>query len=92
MLAGFRYFPQDRRSLSLRLGLMPDKVWLGISGVEYGWTACQAILVYRRSIGVRFVAILFLLALAGLVGLFIYGQMMEPEVREIEVDANYATQ
>ncbi|MEX6633622.1 hypothetical protein [Hyphococcus lacteus] len=43
MLAGFRYFPEDRRSLSLRLGLMPDKVWLGISGVEYGRTAYLAI-------------------------------------------------
>ncbi|WP_411817697.1 hypothetical protein [Hyphococcus sp. DH-69] len=40
----------------------------------------------------RFFAIVFLLALAGLVGLFVYGQMMEPEVREIEVDANYVAQ
>ena len=40
----------------------------------------------------RFVAILALAALAGLIGLFIYGQMLEPETREIEVEANHAAQ
>jgi cell division septal protein FtsQ len=46
----------------------------------------------KRSGGVRFVAIIFLLVLAGLVGLFIYGQMMEPDLREIEVEATHAAQ
>ncbi len=40
----------------------------------------------------RFVAIIILAALAGLVGLFIYGQMLEPETRTIEVEANEAVQ
>lgn len=39
----------------------------------------------------RFIAIIVLLFLAGLVGLFVYGQMMEPELREIEVEANHAS-
>lgn len=34
----------------------------------------------------RFIGILAALALAGLAALFVYGQMMEPEVREIEVE------
>ncbi len=46
----------------------------------------------KRSGGVRFVAIIFLLVLAGLVGLFIYGQMMEPDLREIEVETTHAAQ
>ncbi|PQA88988.1 hypothetical protein CW354_03295 [Marinicaulis flavus] len=46
----------------------------------------------RRSGGVRFVAILVLLVLAGLIGLFVYGQMMEPDLHEIEVEANHAAQ
>lgn len=36
----------------------------------------------------RFVAVVFLLAVAGLVGLYVYGQMLEPETRTIEVEAN----
>ncbi|WP_279303117.1 hypothetical protein [Hyphococcus luteus] len=40
----------------------------------------------------RFVAILVLLVLAGLIGLFVYGQMMEPDLHEIEVEANHAAQ
>lgn len=40
----------------------------------------------------RFVAIIILAALAGLVGLYIYGQMLEPETRTIEVEANEAAQ
>ena len=40
----------------------------------------------------RFVGILVLLVLAGLIGLFVYGQMLEPEVREIETEANYDAQ
>ncbi len=40
----------------------------------------------------RFVAVIVLLVLAGLIGLFVYGQMMEPELREIEVEANNAGQ
>ncbi len=41
---------------------------------------------------VRFVGILLLVALAGLIGLFVYGQMMEPETREIQTEANYEPQ
>ncbi len=41
---------------------------------------------------VRFVGILVLLALAGLVGLFVYGQMLEPETREIRTEANHDAQ
>lgn len=44
----------------------------------------------RGKVSVRFVAIIVLLALAGLIGLFVYGQMMEPELREIEVEAENA--
>ncbi|MEZ5892847.1 MAG: hypothetical protein R3C58_06840 [Parvularculaceae bacterium] len=40
----------------------------------------------------RFIGILAALALAGLVALFIYGQMMEPEVKEYEVEAAHAAQ
>ena len=40
----------------------------------------------------RFVAIIILAALAVLIGLFIYGQMLEPETRTIEVEANEAAQ
>lgn len=40
----------------------------------------------------RFVAIILLLALAGLIGLYVYGQMLEPDLREIEVEANYEAQ
>lgn len=40
----------------------------------------------------RFVGILVLLALAGLIGLFVYGQMMEPETREIQTEADYDAQ
>ncbi|MEM8935634.1 MAG: hypothetical protein AAGC77_04435 [Pseudomonadota bacterium] len=36
---------------------------------------------------VRFALILILLALAGLVGLFVYGQLMEPDTRIIEQEA-----
>ena len=46
----------------------------------------------RREIGVRFVVIMVLLALAALVGLFVYGQMLEPAQGEIEVDAVNAAQ
>jgi hypothetical protein len=45
-----------------------------------------------RAIGVRFVVIVILLALAATVGLFIYGQMLEPEQVEIEVEAVNAAQ
>ncbi|WP_395073528.1 hypothetical protein [Hyphococcus sp.] len=38
----------------------------------------------------RFIAIIVLLVLAGLIGLFIYGQMMEPDLHEIEMEANHA--
>jgi hypothetical protein len=41
---------------------------------------------------VRFVVIVILLALAAMVGLFIYGQMLEPEQVEIEVEAVNAAQ
>jgi hypothetical protein len=34
--------------------------------------------------------IIVLLVLAGLIGLFVYGQMLEPELHEIEVEANHA--
>lgn len=40
----------------------------------------------------RFIAVIVLLVLAGLAGLFVYGQMMEPEVREIQVEANHGAQ
>ncbi len=40
----------------------------------------------------RFIAVIALLAVAGLIGLFVYGQMMEPDLREIEVEANNAAQ
>ena len=42
-----------------------------------------------RNSGVRFVLILALIALAALVGLFVYGQMLEPETTTIEVEADY---
>lgn len=42
---------------------------------------------HRRAIGVRFVVIVILLAVAALAGLFVYGQMLEPEQVEIEVEA-----
>jgi hypothetical protein len=45
-----------------------------------------------RNESVRFIAIIVLVALAGLIGLFVYGQMMEPELRDIEVEANHADQ
>ena len=38
----------------------------------------------------RFIAIIVLLVLAGLFGLFIYGHMLEPELHEIELEANHA--
>jgi hypothetical protein len=41
---------------------------------------------------VRFIAVIVLLVLAGLAGLFVYGQMMEPDVREIQVEANHGAQ
>ena len=41
---------------------------------------------------VRFVGILVLLALAGLIGLFVYGQMIEPDTHEIQTEANYEAQ
>ena len=40
----------------------------------------------------RFVGILVLLALVGLIGLFVYGQMLEPETREIQTEANHEAQ
>ena len=40
----------------------------------------------------RFVGILVLLVLLGLIGLFVYGQMMEPDTREIQTEANYDAQ
>lgn len=40
----------------------------------------------------RFVAIIILAALAALIGLLIYGQMLEPETRTYEVEANEAAQ
>ncbi|WDI31729.1 hypothetical protein PUV54_00815 [Hyphococcus flavus] len=40
----------------------------------------------------RFFAIVLLIALAALIGLFVYGQMLEPETRTIEVEANEAAQ
>lgn len=40
----------------------------------------------------RFVAIIILAVLAALVGLFIYGQMLEPETRTIEVETNEAAE
>lgn len=40
----------------------------------------------------RFVGIIFLLVLAVLIGLFTYGQMMEPDVHEIQVEANHAAE
>lgn len=46
----------------------------------------------RRAIGVRFVVIMILLAIAALAGLFVYGQMLEPEQVEIEVEAVNAAQ
>jgi hypothetical protein len=41
---------------------------------------------------VRFVTIIILAALVALIGLFIYGQMLEPETRTIEVEANEPAQ
>jgi len=41
---------------------------------------------------VRFVAIIILAVLVGLIGLFIYGQMIEPDTRTIEVEANEVAQ
>jgi len=38
----------------------------------------------------RFVLILLVLGIAVLAGLFVYGQMMEPETQTIEVEANDA--
>ena len=38
----------------------------------------------------RFILIIFLLALAALVGLYIYGGMIEPETRTIEQEATGA--
>lgn len=40
----------------------------------------------------RFIAVIVLLVLAGLAGLFVYGQMMEPDLREIQVEANHGAQ
>jgi len=37
---------------------------------------------------VRFVVILIVLALAALAGLFVYGQMLQPEVGTITIEAN----
>ena len=47
---------------------------------------------YEGAVGVRFVGIMFLLVLAVLIGLFAYGQMMEPDVHEIQVEANHAAE
>ena len=38
----------------------------------------------------RFVIILILIALAALAGLFVYGQMLEPETQTITEEADYA--
>ena len=40
----------------------------------------------------RFILIVVLLALAALAGLFIYGQLLQPEVRTIEQEAINAEQ
>lgn len=40
----------------------------------------------------RFAVILILIALAALVGLFIYAQMLEPETRTITMEAENASQ
>ncbi len=44
----------------------------------------------QRSDTLRFVIILILVALAALVGLFVYGQMLEPETRTITQEAENA--
>lgn len=40
----------------------------------------------------RFLAIIFILAFVALIGLYVYGQMMEPDTREIEVEANHVAE
>ncbi len=64
----------------------------GAAGANETGAARRKLRGFRRSGGVRFVSVIVLLVLAGLIGLFVYGQMMEPEIREIEVDASHAAQ
>jgi hypothetical protein len=54
------------------------------------WGDWGAIAIDEGARGLRFVLILLVLALAVLAGLFVYGQMMEPETQTIEVEANDA--
>ena len=57
----------------------------------YAWLSarCWGVVLGRDdgSGCVRFVLIIMIIALAVLSGLFIYGQMLEPETRTIEVEA-----
>ncbi len=69
----------------LYMGLTADEsepCTIGVSGGKWGLSGFG-----RGSGKVRFVVILLVLVIAALGGLYIYGQMLEPDTRVIEQEA-----